>query len=214
MKVLIIILASFIPTSSYTPTKYRAVINCEDQLSWFTDCSQSLFFNAESNRCKLALVKDYKVGLYWPLNRHLRGIRKDPTCEEIKDKLLAGMMLLETAKSTKYYRGIRHFSTLGKIRPGDCLLDKGYMSMSTSEEIALTFAYNQHEKKTIMHLFEIEARSAKEIKGINEYAYEKEVIILPRTPLLLLQTEVFFKRNLKKYFLKEVSISQCQKIYN
>lgn len=214
LKFFTFILASLIPGPSDTPTKFRVVINCEDQLSWFTDCSQSLFFNAESHRCKLALVKDYKVGLYWPLNMHLRGIRPDPTCEEIQDTLLAGMMLLETAESRRYYRGVRHFSSLDKIKPRDCLIDKGYMSMSRDKEIALNFSLNQDEDNMIRHLFEIEALSAKEINGISEYAYEEEAILLPHTPLLLIRTEVFLHENLKKYFFKEVQISQCQKIYN
>lgn len=216
MKALLIVIlfASFFPSSSYAPTKYRVVINCEDQISWFTACYQSLFFNAESQRCKLALVKDYKVGLYWPLNMHLRGIRSDLTCEGIKGPLLAGMRLLETAETRTYYRGVRHFPALDEIRPGDCFMDKGYMSMSAYEEIALNFSQTHDERIKMMHLFEIEAESAKEIDGINEYAYEKEAIILPNTPLILIRTEAYLNENLKKYFFKEVQDSECQKIYN
>lgn len=190
------------------------MINCEDQLSWFTSCSQSLFFNENSDRCKLALIKDYKVGLYWPLNLHLRGIRPDPTCEKIQDTLLAGMELLGTAKTRTYYRGVRHFPSLDKIRPGDCLMDKGYMSWSADEEIALNFSQTHDEQNKTRHLFEVKTGLAKEINGINEYAYEKEAIILPNTPLSLIRTDAYLNEHLIKYFFKEVQVSECQKIYN
>ena len=93
-------------------------------------------------------------------------------------------------------------------------MDKGYMSMSADEEIALNFSQTHDERIKTRHLFEIEAESAKEIEGINEYAYEKEAIILPNTPLYLIRIDAYLNEHLIKYFFKEVQDSECQKIYN
>jgi hypothetical protein len=194
-----------------TPGEYRTQVTCEERTALFRDCKSSLFFNADSDRCKIALVKDYQAGLYRPLNFHLRGIFPDPSCEGIKEKLLEGMRSLRTAKANKFYRGVMHFPALDELRSGDCFLDLGYMSMTVDEEVAQVFTHAEGEEVT-KYIFEIETNSAKAIEGQGDHTGEQEAVILPGTPLLLTRINHEEEKFEKRYFFKEVDIIKCQNI--
>lgn len=211
--VIVLVLSIVLSKTAFTPTpdEYQTQRTCEERSAWFKDCKNFLFFNADSDRCKTALVKDYQAGLYRPLNFHLRGIISDPTCEGIKDKLMEGMRSLRTARANKFYRGVMHFPALDELRSGDCFVDLGYMSMTTDEEIAQVFTHAEGEDVT-KYIFEIETPSAKAIEGLGGYAAEQEAVLLPGTPLLLTRINHEEEKFEKRYFFKEVDLIKCQNI--
>lgn len=165
----------------------HAQTTCSENLSWYLDCIDSIFFDEDSPRCKKALIKDYAASLYLPLNKHLREIKYDPSCEAIEKPLLKGMTSLKVAPNKRYFRGVRPFPNLELLKPGDCLVDKGYTSLSQLKNKAENFTGDGSETDSYI-LFEVEAHTARE-RNLGGYTHEKEVILLPGTPLLLKRIE-------------------------
>jgi hypothetical protein len=204
-------LASFFLSVAAT----HAQTTCADNLSWFEECEKSLFYTANSNHCKRQLVKDYAASLYYPLNRHLRGIEIDHTCGSIEDSVYFAMSSLKRSKARVFYRGVRAFPSLEKLNINDCFVDRGYLSTSLLEKKALGFT--DSDQKLV---FEITAQSGREILNKVGYKHEQEVIFMPNTPLKLTSIRVsttqteFGKKTERRYFFSEVPISECADIYH
>lgn len=175
--------------------------SCAQNRQRFDRCTRRLFFNSESKRCGRALIGDYSVKLFGPLNRHLRGIKFDPSCEEIAPLLISAVTRIKSEQPILLFRGTYSFPELKNLKEGQCFVDRAFMSTTTNRHTAENFS---NENDGI--IMEIEATSAKNVSNYANYK-EEEYLLLPKTYLKLIERNEQLHKTILKF--DEVSVNQC-----
>lgn len=164
---------------------------CRKAMEAYDECN----FN-----CSKILISSYTSTLYSHLNQTLRNnIDDQPVCLEAADKLYKAIKKISRSKLT-VYRGTVVTKEMKLLKADDCYFDKGFMSTSGSMEIAKKFGLKQG-------MMIIEAKSARDISKYSNIPREQEFILLPGTPLKLVQTST--ENSLKVFYFKEVDRKNC-----
>lgn len=184
--------------TSFADVEYDS---CAQNRQRFDRCTRRLFFNSESKRCGRALIGDYSVKLFGPLNRHLRGIKFDSSCKEIAPLLISAVTRIKSEQPILLFRGTYSFPELKNLKEGQCFVDQAFMSTTTNRHTAENFS---NENDSI--IMEIEASSAKNVSNYANYR-EEEYLLLPKTYLKLIERNEQFHKTILKF--DEVSAAEC-----
>lgn len=179
---------------------------CENEVSNYKKLGPS---------CSNELIQSYTEGLFYPLNKHLRGIKSDDTCLPYVDPLVKAVSKIKISKRRKFFRGSDHFKTLALLKTGDCLQDRGFISMTSDYDVANTFArVSLSNRDRNKYIFTIKTSNARSLKNISNYAQEEEYLLLPNTYLKLVK-RIPFKKHISELYFREVADSKsCKNIFH
>lgn len=148
---------------------------CYMEAQQYRECTRSREYDESSSKCKKALIEDYSNYLYHPLNLHLRGIETNELCEYLLPSFEWAYNQLSKAGEKKLYRGIKsEYRTLNIIQEGECFLEHGYLSTSTSRNVAKKFT--PKERPIVL---EFKAFSGRKFGFFTGRFFEFEVLFAP-----------------------------------
>jgi hypothetical protein len=172
---------------------------CQFELQNFNDCLKS---HGESD-CNRNLITAYSEILYVELNNSLRGVKPDPVCNEVAEKLNVALRKLPMVKE-HVYRGSKLTPELQKMmrdyHKDSCFTDLAFMSTSRSLDIAKNFA-----ESVILKLY---TTSGRDIDSISDHEGEREILIPPHTWFKLIKMPTMIDQETFFEFT-EVSGSDC-----
>lgn len=181
---------------------------CQSDIDEYEQCKQN---KKIFSRCESELIKQYSYGYDRELNQTLRGFENDPSCRKLGD-LLKGVLLNLPATERRVYRGVTMWRKLDEIKIGDCFSDKGFSSTSASRHKALEFSKNIQAYITETNqpaLLEIATLTGRDISRFSEIMGEREILLLPGTPMKLISRELD-KNSVVILKFQEVSLKSCR----
>lgn len=157
--------------------------------------------------CDENLVHEYTRLLYLPLNRHLRGLKSESSCELVSDALKESLGKLPPLEQKTVYRGVVVRDGLATIKEGECFTDFGFISTSTNKEAVKQFAFSGSGAKGIL---ELKSKTGKDVSQYSAFKGESEILFLPKTIFIL------EKKDQESYFtvfkFKETTKEKCSVI--
>jgi hypothetical protein len=146
------------------------------------------------------LIQHYTFILFNSLNKALRSIKTDESCNLLALKLADALKSVPVYKG-KVYRGLVKTKELSRVRPGDCYFDSAFMSATRSKKTARRFDKGA--------LLKIDSLTGKSISKISFYPWEKEVLFVPYTPLKLISVRQKIWSKGDVFSFKEVTLKDC-----
>lgn len=165
---------------------------------------------AETQYSDIEIIQDYTTNNYYkPLNRHLRQLETDSSCDNYAQLLNKALKKMPEIQGQKVYRGTSYRKSFDDLKIGDCFSDKGFVSTSFDLKVAEDFywsTYSFDENGAV--IFDIISVTGRDISEMSAAPEEREVLLLPNTVLKLVNTGIS-KEYLRTYYFKEIESKEC-----
>jgi hypothetical protein len=133
---------------------------------------------ADRETCGKESIVAYSQAAYREVNPALRADR-GKECLRLAATIGKALERLPRARGVEVWRGTTMFADPAAFAPGQCLVDRGFLSSSLSREIAMEWA----TKEPSGLLWHWVARTGRDISAFAQQPREREILFPPRTAL-------------------------------